>query len=229
MVTPRYPGSRAVPPGTTRGPPRLAGARRRRPRGTTPDDAPGASVPGRDQHRRAPPRPRRPDGHRRRDLVLLFSGAGRPTVAQHGPEDPGSARAVAELTGPDRAARPCPPRSSPATGSRWSAARSSTRAGSCSSPVPLPPAFDDACRAHDLGYDLLRHAAARGGTLGPWARAALDRRLADDLATACAAGAHPAPCRVLAGVADLAVAANSWRQGWSVPVVEHGPFAREEA
>jgi hypothetical protein len=161
--------------------------------------------------------------------IVVLAGAGRPTVAQHGPEDPESARAVAALTAPDGAAATLP--AAFLAGHRIARVegRLLDPAGSCSSPVPLPPAFDDACRAHDLGYDLLRHAAARGGTLGPWARAALDRRLADDLTAACDAGAHPAPCRFLAGVADLAVTANSWRQGWSVPVVEHGPFVREAA
>lgn len=164
-------------------------------------------------------------------VLLLAGGAGRPTVVQHGPEDPESARAVAELTGPDRAAARLPAAFLARSGQRAALVdgRLLDPAGSCSSPVPLPRAFDDACRAHDLGYDLLRHAAARGGTLGPWARAALDRRLARDLVAACDARTHPAPCRVLAGVADLAVAANSWRQGWSVPVVEHGPFVREAA
>jgi hypothetical protein len=164
--------------------------------------------------------------------VLLFAtGTGTATVTRHGPEDPEAARAVADLTGPDRADARLPP--SFLAGADHRPVRVDGRlldpAGSCSSPVPLPRAFDDACRAHDLGYDLLRHAGARGGALEPWARAALDDQLARDLVAACdARGAHPG-CRLLAGVADLVVSANSWRQGWSVPVVEHGPFARDPA
>ncbi|GAA4908315.1 hypothetical protein EV188_101976 [Actinomycetospora succinea] len=158
--------------------------------------------------------------------LFLASGTGRATVAQRGPEDAESARAVAELTGPDRTAVAIP--ASFAAGDRpvVVGGKLLDPRGSCSSPVDLPASFDDACRAHDLGYDLLRHAAAQGGPLGPWARRAIDEQLARDLSAACETG--PARCHVLAGVADLVVAVNSWRQGWSVPVVEHGPFVRGE-
>ncbi|MFC5141353.1 hypothetical protein ACFPK1_24155 [Actinomycetospora rhizophila] len=162
-------------------------------------------------------------------VLLLASGTGRATVPQQGPEDAATARAVAALTGPDRTAVPLPPSfpADPRADHRpvVVAGKLLDPRGSCSSPVALPAAFDDACRAHDLGYDLLRHAAARGGPLGPWARRAIDAQLARDLAAAC--GGEGPRCRLLAGVADVAVAVNSWRQGWSVPVVEHGPFVRD--
>ena len=58
--------------------------------------------------------------------------------------------------------------------------------GSCSSPVPLPSRFIPFCARHDLGYDLLRYAAARGRPLGPWARVRIDADLADGLRSACA-------------------------------------------
>lgn len=157
--------------------------------------------------------------------LLIASGTGRATVPQQGPEDAPTARAVAALTGPDPTAVPLPASFRADHRPVVVAGRLIDPQGSCSSPIDLPEAFDDACRAHDLGYDLLRHAAAQGGPLGSWARRAVDDQLARDLSAACAGRGHR--CHLLAGLADLAVTANSWRQGWSVPVVEHGPFARE--
>jgi uncharacterized membrane protein len=87
--------------------------------------------------------------------------------------------------------------------------------GSCSSPVPLPAGFASACARHDLGYDLLRYADARGRPLGPWAREGLDAALADGLRRACA---HTAGgCRFAAEAATVAVRANSLRQGNGTP------------
>lgn len=100
--------------------------------------------------------------------------------------------------------------------------------GSCSSPVPLPVEFEPACQAHDLGYDLLRYAEHHGGPLGPWARQALDRTLADRMRASCARRPDPLPrarCAAMAEVATVAVDLNSRRQGYGVPVVERfGPF-----
>ncbi|RDB47543.1 hypothetical protein DVB87_12330, partial [Tsukamurella tyrosinosolvens] len=59
--------------------------------------------------------------------------------------------------------------------------------GDCSSVVRLPADFDAPCKAHDLGYDLLRHADAAGRPLGGWARHRIDDAFADRLAAACAA------------------------------------------
>lgn len=89
--------------------------------------------------------------------------------------------------------------------------------GGCSTPFGLgPDRFDEACKRHDLGYDLLRYAAARGEALGPWARIAVDRRLSADLASACD---DPA-CRLLALAYDFAVTVNSVRQGFGPPNAE---------
>ncbi|WP_157228783.1 hypothetical protein [Nocardia brevicatena] len=100
--------------------------------------------------------------------------------------------------------------------------------GSCSSPVTLPVEFEPACQAHDLGYDLLRYAEHRGGPLGPWARQALDRTLADRMRAVCAHRPDPLPrarCVAMAEVATVAVDLNSRRQGYGVPVVERfSPF-----
>ncbi|MEV0106275.1 hypothetical protein AB0H42_08025 [Nocardia sp. NPDC050799] len=95
--------------------------------------------------------------------------------------------------------------------------------GSCSSPVPLPAEFDTACKAHDLGYDLLRYADHTGAPLGPWARQELDRTLAERMHTACARRPQPLPrarCAVMAEAAGIAVDLNSMRQDYGVPVVE---------
>lgn len=91
--------------------------------------------------------------------------------------------------------------------------------GSCSSPVPLPAAFEPSCRRHDLGYDLLRYAAAHRRPLGRWARVAVDRQLWRGMHAAC--GHHPPlRCLTAAAVAYAAVRANSLRQGDGVPGAE---------
>lgn len=166
-------------------------------------------------------------------LVLWWaSGSGWPTVAQTGPEDPGVARAVADLIGPGRAAGGFSRDVVAGLGVAPVAERGpgghlllTDPRGGCSVPTParplLEPGFDGLfaalCRSHDLGYNLLRLAARRGGALGPWAREAIDRRFAADLFATC--GAQPA-CRTVAAAAAAFVRVNSWRQGEGVPVVE---------
>ncbi len=100
--------------------------------------------------------------------------------------------------------------------------------GSCSSPVPLPAEFDSACKAHDLGYDLLRYADRTGAPLGPWARQVLDHALAERMHTACARRPEllsRGRCDAMATVAAVAVDLNSMRQDYGVPVVEDFPLA----
>jgi uncharacterized membrane protein len=97
--------------------------------------------------------------------------------------------------------------------------------GGCSSPVPLPRSFLPGCQRHDLGYDLLRHAAAVGHPLPASARHALDNQLATSMRSSCTSRAlTPASkrleCTTWAGVASAAVWVNSLRQGWSVPARE---------
>lgn len=95
--------------------------------------------------------------------------------------------------------------------------------GSCSSPVPLPSEFDTACKAHDLGYDLLRYAHKSDGELGPWARRAVDQRLETDMHAACDTRADQQSrtfCFAMADVASAAVNGNSWRQHNLTPVDE---------
>ncbi|MEU6581154.1 hypothetical protein [Nocardia sp. NPDC046763] len=97
--------------------------------------------------------------------------------------------------------------------------------GDCSSPVPLPAEFDLACKSHDLGYDLLRYAAAHGQPLGPWARQTVDAALERRMHAACDTRENPvsrAQCQVMASVATTAVDLNSIRQDYGNPIYE--PF-----
>lgn len=97
--------------------------------------------------------------------------------------------------------------------------------GDCSSPVPLPRSFENACRQHDLGYDLLRSAGAEGGTVPAGARRALDDRLQAQMSSSCdgdSGRAARAGCRALSVVAGIAVRLNSIRQHDGVPGPESG-------
>ncbi|MFI6168038.1 hypothetical protein ACIBCN_14750 [Nocardia sp. NPDC051052] len=95
--------------------------------------------------------------------------------------------------------------------------------GDCSSPVTLPAEFETACKAHDLGYDLLRYAEQRGEPLGPWARQALDNTLERHMHEACDSRGDSfsrARCNAMASIAFTFVDLNSRRQGYGAPVVE---------
>lgn len=103
--------------------------------------------------------------------------------------------------------------------------------GGCSSPVTLPGEFETACKAHDLGYDLLRYADAQGQPLGGWARQALDATLAVHMHEACAAredGFSRARCNAMASIANTFVDLNSRRQDYGAPVVESA-FGAEDS
>lgn len=101
---------------------------------------------------------------------------------------------------------------------RTAGAPAPTRAdGGCSSPFGgTPYRFGPDCRQHDLGYDLLRYADAKGQPLGPWARRAVDDRFAAQTLARCDGGG----CRATAGLYAGMVRFNSWRQGWAAPAVE---------
>lgn len=95
--------------------------------------------------------------------------------------------------------------------------------GSCSSPFgPTDYGFGDSCRAHDLGYDLLRYAERKGQPLGGWARQAVDHEFDRSLHGRCSADRATATCAAAASVYADAVRLNSVRQGFGVPVAE-GP------
>ncbi|AHH20513.1 putative membrane protein [Nocardia nova SH22a] len=96
--------------------------------------------------------------------------------------------------------------------------------GQCSSPIPLPGEFDTACKAHDLGYDLLRYAELHGSPLGPWARRAVDATLQQHMFDACAtrtATLARLQCDTMAAIATGAVDINSRRQNYAAPMPEY--------
>lgn len=89
--------------------------------------------------------------------------------------------------------------------------------GQCSTPGGVGPAsFEEACRVHDFGYDVLRYADRQGTPLGPWARFEIDLRFYDDLLRTC----ETASCRATATAFYTAVTVNSIRQGYVAPTVE---------
>jgi hypothetical protein len=93
--------------------------------------------------------------------------------------------------------------------------------GACSSPIGATWFdFDWPCKAHDLGYDLLRYADRTGVRLEGDARRRIDDRFALDLHNHCATtrtGLAKGVCEtfgwIYAGVARL----NSWRQRYGAP------------
>ena len=96
--------------------------------------------------------------------------------------------------------------------------------GDCSSPIQLPGEFTGACKAHDLGYDLLRYAEQRQQPLQPWARQAIDATLQRRMHAACDMRpdtAARARCDVLATVATTGVDLNSRRQNYATPDPEY--------
>ena len=85
--------------------------------------------------------------------------------------------------------------------------------------------LDVACKAHDLGYDLLRYAHRRGADLGPQARHLVDDKFGADLYAQCTtlySGSRADACDVMAASFDAAVGFNSWRQQFGAPVAAAG-------
>ncbi|MEQ0561921.1 phospholipase A2 [Amycolatopsis sp. NEAU-NG30] len=76
------------------------------------------------------------------------------------------------------------------------------------------------CKAHDLGYDLLRYADRKGHPLGPEIRAALDSRLSADMHHTCDLNPMNSAltCRVVASLYSAGLVVNSWHQRWGPPV-----------
>jgi hypothetical protein len=92
--------------------------------------------------------------------------------------------------------------------------------GGCSGPAgDTEWDFSVGCRAHDLGYDLLRYAEDKGHPLGPDARRALDDRLTSDLHAQCRVNPRGSEesCHVVAETYALGLKFNSWRQRWGTP------------
>ncbi|MBY8848617.1 phospholipase [Saccharothrix sp. MB29] len=92
--------------------------------------------------------------------------------------------------------------------------------GGCSGPAgDTEWDFGTGCRAHDLGYDLLRYAERKGRPLGQDARKSLDARLSRDMHAQCDANprGNGARCHATAQLYAAGLEFNSWRQRWGPP------------
>jgi acyltransferase-like protein/phospholipase A2-like protein len=79
--------------------------------------------------------------------------------------------------------------------------------------------FSLACKAHDLGYDLLRYAENKGQPLGPAARKSIDAQLSRDMHAQCHANPRGSEtqCHAIAQLYAGGLSFNSWRQRWGPP------------
>lgn len=101
--------------------------------------------------------------------------------------------------------------------------------GGCSSPWGATRwDYSVGCKAHDLGYDLLRYAESKGQPLSPELRERLDDRLSQDMHAQCRynpMGSAQA-CEVVADVYTAGLVVNSWHQRWGPPRNEPvGPWS----
>jgi peptidoglycan/LPS O-acetylase OafA/YrhL len=98
--------------------------------------------------------------------------------------------------------------------------------GACSAPGGKAPlGFEQVCKVHDYGYDLLRYAHAGGQQLTREARRQLDAMFDRDLHARCQTrhGLTRVGCHLLAEGFTAAVAVNSWRQHYGNPARESLP------
>ncbi|HEX6358563.1 phospholipase A2 [Actinophytocola sp.] len=92
--------------------------------------------------------------------------------------------------------------------------------GGCSSPWGATQwDYSVGCKAHDLGYDLLRYAEAKGQPLSPELRERLDDRLSEDMYAQCHYNPKDSPgaCELVAGIYTVGLVVNSWHQRWGPP------------
>jgi phospholipase A2-like protein len=99
--------------------------------------------------------------------------------------------------------------------------------GACSAPGGGAPfGFEQACKVHDYGYDLLRYAHATGERLTAEARRQLDAMFGRDLHARCQATMHGLPgagCHAVVELFNWGVSFNSWRQRYGNPAEESIP------
>jgi fucose 4-O-acetylase-like acetyltransferase len=98
--------------------------------------------------------------------------------------------------------------------------------GACSAPGGKAPfGFEQVCKVHDYGYDLLRYAHAGGQHLTREARRQLDAMFDRDLHARCQTrhGLARVGCHLLAEGFTAAVSVNSWRQHYGNPAEESLP------
>jgi peptidoglycan/LPS O-acetylase OafA/YrhL len=100
--------------------------------------------------------------------------------------------------------------------------------GACSAPGGGTAfGFQQACKVHDYGYDLLRYAHAAGQQLTTEARRQLDGMLGHDLRAQCDATRHGLAglgCHALAEAFVSGACFNSWRQHQGNPGRESAPW-----
>ncbi|NLF06058.1 MAG: hypothetical protein GX593_13820 [Actinomycetales bacterium] len=97
--------------------------------------------------------------------------------------------------------------------------------GDCSTPTGGTVfGFDDACREHDLAYDVLRFRHAAGEPVRAAVRWVADARFGLRMLERCAGfpGVEGFGCLAVAGVYVAGVTVNSLRQGYGPPVEETG-------
>jgi hypothetical protein len=101
--------------------------------------------------------------------------------------------------------------------------------GGCSSPWGATRwDYSVGCKAHDLGYDLLRYAASKGQPLSPRLRERLDDRLSQDMHAQCHYNPRGTPqsCELVADIYTAGLVVNSWHQRWGPPRNEPvGPWS----
>lgn len=102
--------------------------------------------------------------------------------------------------------------------------------GGCSSPWGDDNTrwdYSVGCKAHDLGYDLLRYADAKGQPLAPQLRERLDDQLSADMHAMCDLNPRGSrgTCRIVASLYSVGLVVNSWHQRWGPPRAEPiGPW-----
>jgi len=92
--------------------------------------------------------------------------------------------------------------------------------GGCSSPWGATTwDYSVGCKAHDLGYDLLRYAETKGQPLSPDLRERLDDRLSQDMHAQCRYNPRDSAgtCEVVASIYTVGLVVNSWHQRWGPP------------
>jgi hypothetical protein len=101
--------------------------------------------------------------------------------------------------------------------------------GGCSSPWGATQwDYSVGCKAHDLGYDLLRYAEAKGQPLAPDLRERLDDRLSQDMHAQCRYNPRGSAqaCELVASIYTVGLVVNSWHQRWGPPRNEPvGPWS----
>lgn len=181
-------------------------------------------------------------------LVLLIAAAftviaSRPGLPPHSPPTGDAAqaeRAITMLLDPRSGRDPLtalPADFTAVTGhtpTRMAAPDGTTRTvhaeGGCSSPWGDDDTrwdYSVGCKAHDLGYDLLRYADAKGQPLSPDLRERLDDQLSADMHGMCTINPRGSEglCQVVASLYSVGLVVNSWHQRWGPPRTEPiGPW-----